>query len=209
MAEIKNKNPFKRYANALLLTMLVGGVLLAGLYYMPLPSFAPPTENMNASDSGNNTVEYWDDSLTAISTAPLPPISTDIPKDTNSVKPISDTITDLKIVENRTSAGQQQKTVSKKGKISLSIMDGLAGRKVTQYPNLTRKFTTAGKVAVNIRVNKAGRVTRATLNTGNTTIKQAAEKNLALDMANDLQMSKSRQQSQTGVIAFTFKFVEE
>lgn len=91
------------------------------------------------------------------------------------------------------------------GTSGISIRSGLSNRNFLGSRTFTDKFNENAKVALDIVVNKAGNVTRATVNPKGTTTTNSTILNIAIRKAKTLRFSEGKVSAQTGTIVFNFK----
>ncbi len=89
----------------------------------------------------------------------------------------------------------------------VSISRGLQGRKINRSPSFEDDFSENAKVAVDIKVDNNGNVTRATIQPRGTTTANANIKNIALKKARELKFTENEDGSneQMGTIIFSFR----
>lgn len=90
------------------------------------------------------------------------------------------------------------------GRSGFSIVRGLSGRRPIKFPNMEDDFNENAKVYVEILVNSAGKVTKATIARGTTTA-NANTRNIAIEKAFGLKFPKSETALEKGTILFNFK----
>lgn len=91
------------------------------------------------------------------------------------------------------------------GNSGVKIRSGLSGRRFTKYPTFEDDFSENAKVAVNIKVDKAGNVISATVNLSGTTTTNSNIRSIALRKAKQLKLNIGTEDEQTGTILFDFK----
>lgn len=90
------------------------------------------------------------------------------------------------------------------GSAGFSIVQGLSGRRPIHFPNMKDDFNENAKVYVEILVNAAGKVTKATIARGTTTA-NANTRRIAIEKAKGLKFPKSETALEKGTILFNFK----
>lgn len=91
------------------------------------------------------------------------------------------------------------------GHSGVSIRSGLNGRRFTKFPSFEDDFNEPAKVAVDITVDKNGRVTAAAINPRGTTTTNQNIRAIALRKAKQLKLNAGTEDTQTGTIVFDFK----
>ncbi|MGF7231726.1 hypothetical protein [Arachidicoccus sp.] len=91
------------------------------------------------------------------------------------------------------------------GTSGISIRSGLGGRHFLGDRSFQSKFNENAKVAVDIIVDKAGRVTSASINPRGTTTTNSTILSIAIRKAKGLKFNASDVETQTGTIVFNFK----
>lgn len=91
------------------------------------------------------------------------------------------------------------------GNSGVRIRSGLGGRRFTSLPSFEDDFNQNATVAVDIKVNKAGTVTAATINLRGTSTTNANIRSIALRKARQLKLNAGTEDEQTGTILFNFK----
>jgi hypothetical protein len=92
-----------------------------------------------------------------------------------------------------------------RGSGGVRITRGLGGRGIVRYPSFEDDFNENAKVAVDIRVDKSGRVISATVNPRGTTTTNAGIRSIATRKALQLKLNAGTEDEQTGTIVFDFK----
>lgn len=91
------------------------------------------------------------------------------------------------------------------GKSGVSIRSGLTGRRFKSLPKFEDDFNENAKVAVDIVVNKDGKVMSANINPKGTTTVNSNIRNIARQKALQLKLNESSAETQSGTIVFDFK----
>ena len=93
------------------------------------------------------------------------------------------------------------------GRSGVSISRGLQGRRITRLPSFEDEFNENAKIAVDIKVDKAGNVMSATYQPRGSTSSDAGMKEIALRKARLLKFSASADdtEQQIGTIIFNFR----
>lgn len=91
------------------------------------------------------------------------------------------------------------------GNSGVRIRSGLNGRRFTRLPSFEDDFNENAKVAVDIRVDKNGNVTSATVNPRGTTTTNSSIRAIAARKAMQLKLNAGDDDEQTGTILFDFK----
>lgn len=94
------------------------------------------------------------------------------------------------------------------GKSGVSIRSGLQGRHFLRLPSFEDEFNKNARVAVDISVDKDGKVTWASVNLKSTTTTDIQIKNIAIEKAKQLKLNKGNIALQSGTIIFDFKLHE-
>lgn len=89
--------------------------------------------------------------------------------------------------------------------MGISIRSGLDGRRIQRLPKFEEEFSENAKVAVDIEVNAAGKVTKATVNPRGTTTSSANIKKIALEKAYQIKLNDGAEETQVGTLVFEFK----
>ena len=87
----------------------------------------------------------------------------------------------------------------------VAIKSGLDGRRITKLPSFEDDFNENAKVAIDITVNKSGRVIAAVINPKGTTTTNQRIRNIAIQKAKTLQLNAGNTDEQTGTLVFNFK----
>jgi hypothetical protein len=91
------------------------------------------------------------------------------------------------------------------GNSGVSIRSGLQGRRFTSYPSFEDDFNEEARVAVDITVDRKGKVIAATINLKSTSTTNSNIKTIALRKAKQLKLNEGNAEQQTGTIVFDFK----
>lgn len=91
------------------------------------------------------------------------------------------------------------------GSSGVKIRSGLGGRRFTRLPSFEDDFNENAKVAVDIKVNKSGSVTSATINPRGTTTANSNIRSIAVRKALQLKLNAGDDDEQFGTIVFDFK----
>lgn len=92
-----------------------------------------------------------------------------------------------------------------RGNSGVRIRSGLSGRSFKRLPSFEDDFNENAKVAVDIRVDKAGNVTSAIVNPRGTTTTNGTIRSIATRKAMQLKLNTGDEDEQTGTILFDFK----
>ncbi|HEY8398055.1 MAG TPA: hypothetical protein VIK80_08955 [Flavihumibacter sp.] len=90
------------------------------------------------------------------------------------------------------------------GKSGVSISKGLDGRRITSFPSFEDEFNENAKVAVDIRVDPAGKVVSAVFQPRGSTTSNSTLKNIAIRKAMQLKFNPGAEE-QNGTITFNFR----
>jgi hypothetical protein len=91
------------------------------------------------------------------------------------------------------------------GRSGVRITRGLGGRNIVRIPSFEDDFNENAKVAVDIRVDKSGRVVSAVVNPRGTTTTNSGIRSIATRKALQLKLNAGDEDEQTGTIVFDFK----
>lgn len=102
-------------------------------------------------------------------------------------------------------ASDSYKGNASRGNSGVRIRSGLTGRTFAHLPSFEDDFNENAKVAVDIRVDRSGKVLSANINPRGTTTTNAGIRAIATRKAMQLKLSAGSEDEQTGTIVFDFK----
>lgn len=107
--------------------------------------------------------------------------------------------------EDGTLNGKSFEGINGSGNSGIKISKGLKGRKITHYPTFEDDFNENAKVAVDVTVNKLGKVINATINPRGTNTTNQTIRKIAIKKAYELPFTGGTEEEELGTIQFNFK----